>query len=575
MKNILHSDSYSEKPVFDDLTSSENLYDNEAANVSKIKLCVIGVGGGGNNAVKMIQAAGFSNVNFIIANTDDQALSLNPCENKISLGKDTRGLGAGSDPEIGEKAARESVDEIEEALKGADVVLVTAGLGGGTGTGAAPVIAEAAKKMGALTIGIVTTPFSYEGPKRKRIAKNGIQELSKVVDSYIVLSNDKLAENFGDLPIEDSFQLANITLKNIILAFHDILYRIGTINIDYADVVKILGGSGLAVVGIGQATGKDRATKAVEKAFEQNLYEYPIKSANKILVNIQHDKKATLHEINTAIKKVHEILSQNRSDNQEEYDCIIGQEAVETKDNAEVFKVSVIAGEAIIYTEEEVRRNPSLLNMDTSREAAKSFIGDSIDRDKIVEAQDFPENEDFDKDFSQSFEEESPVRNSSAEAQAFHQNKDEFDMWLMSSTQEVALEESQEEIRETFSKPEEFYQDYSQESFDNSQELVGDDSGEFEAFQTEEVKTEDSGKYSFSKSYSDFSSDSQDQSQTQTQTSTQESNFTWDLDESLQEKTSTNEFPLGGKPHEALLQQEEDEAEESQEEDEEDKYSWF
>ncbi|WP_225587886.1 cell division protein FtsZ [Mycoplasmopsis synoviae] len=575
MKNILHSDSYSEKPVFDDLTSSENLYDNEAANVSKIKLCVIGVGGGGNNAVKMIQAAGFSNVNFIIANTDDQALSLNPCENKISLGKDTRGLGAGSDPEIGEKAARESVDEIEEALKGADVVLVTAGLGGGTGTGAAPVIAEAAKKMGALTIGIVTTPFSYEGPKRKRIAKNGIQELSKVVDSYIVLSNDKLAENFGDLPIEDSFQLANITLKNIILAFHDILYRIGTINIDYADVVKILGGSGLAVVGIGQATGKDRATKAVEKAFEQNLYEYPIKSANKILVNIQHDKKATLHEINTAIKKVHEILSQNRSDDQEEYDCIIGQEAVETKDNAEVFKVSVIAGEAIIYTEEEVRRNPSLLNMDTSREAAKSFIGDSIDRDKIVEAQDFPENEDFDKDFSQSFEEESPVRNSSAEAQAFHQNKDEFDMWLMSSTQEVALEESQEEIRETFSKPEEFYQDYSQESFDNSQELVGDDSGEFEAFQTEEVKTEDSGKYSFSKSYSDFSSDSQDQSQTQTQTSTQESNFTWDLDESLQEKTSTNEFPLGGKTHEALLQQEEDEAEESQEEDEEDKYSWF
>lgn len=575
MKNILHSDSYSEKPVFDDLTSSENLYDNEAANVSKIKLCVIGVGGGGNNAVKMIQAAGFSNVNFIIANTDDQAFSLNPCENKISLGKDTRGLGAGSDPEIGEKAARESVDEIEEALKGADVVLVTAGLGGGTGTGAAPVIAEAAKKMGALTIGIVTTPFSYEGPKRKRIAKNGIQELSKVVDSYIVLSNDKLAENFGDLPIEDSFQLANITLKNIILAFHDILYRIGTINIDYADVVKILGGSGLAVVGIGQATGKDRATKAVEKAFEQNLYEYPIKSANKILVNIQHDKKATLHEINTAIKKVHEILSQNRSDDQEEYDCIIGQEAVETKDNAEVFKVSVIAGEAIIYTEEEVRRNPSLLNMDTSREAAKSFIGDSIDRDKIVEAQDFPENEDFDKDFSQSFEEESPVRNSSAEAQAFHQNKDEFDMWLMSSTQEVALEESQEEIRETFSKPEEFYQDYSQESFDNSQELVGDDSGEFEAFQTEEVKTEDSGKYSFSKSYSDFSSDSQDQSQTQTQTSTQESNFTWDLDESLQEKTSTNEFPLGGKTHEALLQQEEDEAEESQEEDEEDKYSWF
>lgn len=139
-------------------------------------------------------------------------------------------------------------------------------------------------------------------------------------------------------------------------------------------------------------------------------------------------KKLHFTKLILQLKKVHEILSQNRSDDQEEYDCIIGQEAVETKDNAEVFKVSVIAGEAIIYTEEEVRRNPSLLNMDTSREAAKSFIGDSIDRDKIVEAQDFPENEDFDKDFSQSFEEESPIRNSSAEAQAFHQNKDEFDM---------------------------------------------------------------------------------------------------------------------------------------------------
>ncbi|WP_156954238.1 cell division protein FtsZ [Mycoplasma buteonis] len=321
-------------------------------NTAKIVLKVIGVGGGGNNAIKMMLQDRFTNVEFIIANTDAQALATNDCSKKIPLGKEGRGLGAGSDPEVGARAARESADKIQEFLKGADVVVIAAGFGGGTGTGAAPIVAEIAKGNGALTIGIVTTPFTYEGTKRRKIAKQGIEELKKNVDSYIILSNDKLAKSFGDLPVEDTFKLSNISLKNIILSIHDILYRIGSINIDYADVRKILTNAGLTVVGIGQATGKDRAVKAVDKAFEQNLYENNIKTAKRILVNIQHDSKSTINEIQAAINRVHELLGENQDD--DDYECIIGQEMVQTKDNSEIFKISIIAGGADINSKSEV-----------------------------------------------------------------------------------------------------------------------------------------------------------------------------------------------------------------------------
>lgn len=315
-------------------------------NTANISLKVIGVGGGGNNAVKMMLSDRFTNVDFIIANTDAQALATNECPHKIPLGKEGRGLGAGSDPSVGAAAAKESSEKIQEALKGADVVVIAAGFGGGTGTGAAPVVAEIAKNNGALTIGIVTTPFLYEGNKRKKVAKEGIEQLKKYVDSYIILSNDKLADSFGDLPIEDTFKLSNVSLKNIILSIHDILYRIGTINIDYADVRKILSNAGLTVVGIGQATGKDRAVKAVDKAFEQNLYENNIKTASKILVNIQYDKNSSINEIRKAVNRVHELLGENQES--DDYECIIGQEMVQTKDNSEIFKVSIIAGGADI-----------------------------------------------------------------------------------------------------------------------------------------------------------------------------------------------------------------------------------
>ncbi|QGZ97561.1 cell division protein FtsZ [Mycoplasma sp. NEAQ87857] len=331
---------------------NEEIIDKNTANIT---LKVIGVGGSGNNAVKTMLQERFTHVDFVVANTDAQALATVECGKKIKLGKETRGLGAGSNPEIGASAAKESTMELQEELAGADVVVIAAGFGGGTGTGAAPVVAEIAKSNGALTIAIITTPFEYEGPKRKKIANQGIEELKKHVDSYVILSNEKLADNYGDLPIADTFKLANISLKNIILAIHDILYRIGNINIDYADAKKILTDAGLTVVGIGQSTGKDRAIKAVDKAFEQNLYKYDIKTAKRILVNIQYDNKATLAEIKKAVNRVHEILAQNREE--EDYECIIGQEAVETNNNSEIFKISIIAGGADINSTAEDYNN--------------------------------------------------------------------------------------------------------------------------------------------------------------------------------------------------------------------------
>ncbi|WP_426461582.1 cell division protein FtsZ [Mycoplasma hafezii] len=352
-------------------------------NTAKIVLKVIGVGGGGNNAIKMMLQDRFTNVEFIIANTDAQALATNECSKKIALGKEGRGLGAGSDPEVGARAARESAEKIQEFLKGADVVIIAAGFGGGTGTGAAPIVAEIAKGNGALTIGIVTTPFTYEGTKRRRRAKEGIEELKKYVDSYVILSNDKLAESFGDLPVEDTFKLSNVSLKNIILSIHDILYRIGSINIDYADVRKILTNAGLTVVGIGQATGKDRAVKAVDKAFEQNLYENNIKTAKKILVNIQHDSKSTINEIRAAINRVHELLGENQDD--DDYECIIGQEMVQTKDNSEIFKVSIIAGGADVNSKAEV--------FQTTGPADLVLDNDVITKEVILDAEDLQASE--------------------------------------------------------------------------------------------------------------------------------------------------------------------------------------
>lgn len=313
---------------------------NNTSYKTAISLKVIGVGGAGSNAVNMMYDENLPNVDFIVANTDLQSLEKSKCTHKISLGKENRGFGAGSDPKLGAKAVDESTTEVKEALKDADVVIITTGFGGGTGTGASPKIAQIAKESGALTIGLVTTPFIYEGKNRMLVAQNGIEQLKQVVDSYIVLSNEKLSDENPDAPFADSLKLSNITLKNIIMAIHDVLNRVGTINIDFTDIKHTLKDSGLTIVGIGQAVGENRAEKAVKKAFETNLYEYDIKHASKLLINIQHDKLVTNKEIRNAVSSIHKILSgQDGFIN----DCKIGQEIVETEDNKQIFKVSIIA----------------------------------------------------------------------------------------------------------------------------------------------------------------------------------------------------------------------------------------
>lgn len=345
-------------------TSSISPEQTNHSDPSKVVLKVIGVGGAGNNAVQTMLSDRFTNVDFIVANTDAQALAGVNCEKKIKLGRDARGLGAGSDPKVGAIAARDVSQDILAELKGADIVIIAAGFGGGTGTGAAPVIAELAKSTGALTIGIITTPFSYEGSNRLKTAKLGLEELKNNVDAYMVLSNNKLFDLYGDLTVNDTWKIANISLKNIILALHDILYRCGDINIDFADTTKILKDAGLTVVGIGQATGKDRAIKAVDKAFEQHIYEHDIKTAKRVIINIQYDNKTTGREIHRAVNRIYEVLDQDPTD--PDFECIVGQAAVETKDNAELFKVSIIAAAAdenskaqtvIVEDEEELKNN--------------------------------------------------------------------------------------------------------------------------------------------------------------------------------------------------------------------------
>ncbi|QNM93714.1 cell division protein FtsZ [Mycoplasma sp. Pen4] len=351
---------------------------NKASNSTSINLKIIGVGGAGNNAVNMMYDEELLNVEFIVANTDVQALDKSVCINRLPLGKDNKGFGAGSNPEIGAQLANESTEDIKNSLNGADVVIITAGFGGGTGTGASPKIAQIAKESGALTIALVTTPFLYEGKKRTNVANTGIEELKKNVDSYIVLSNERLSEEHPDIPFAESLKLSNITLKNIIFAIHDILNRVGTINIDFADIKHTLTNAGLTIVGLGKATGENRATKAVKKAFEQNLYEHDIKSAKKLLINIQHDKSVTNKEIKSAIQAVHEYLAENGN----EYidDCKIGQEIMETENNAQFFQIAVIASgvSSEIQPENTIDNLESIAITNSQPETEPTIVQDEI-----------------------------------------------------------------------------------------------------------------------------------------------------------------------------------------------------
>ena len=267
---------------------------------------VIGVGGAGNNAVNRMIEAGIKNVEFIAVNTDRQALQLSKASTKIQIGeKLTRGLGAGANPDIGAQAAEESRTEVAEALRGADMVFVTAGMGGGTGTGAAPIVAGTAKEMGILTIGVVTKPFTFEGKKRLAQAERGIESLKGKVDTLVVIPNDKLLQVIDrKTSIIEAFRMADDVLSQGVQGISDLIAVPGLINLDFADVKTIMLDRGMAHMGIGRASGENRAEDAAKQAIQSPLLETSIEGARGVIINITGGSDVGLHEANTAAELV-------------------------------------------------------------------------------------------------------------------------------------------------------------------------------------------------------------------------------------------------------------------------------
>jgi len=275
--------------------------------VASIK--VIGIGGAGNNAVNRMIEAGVQGVEFIVANTDAQIISVSKSKNKIVLGKETsKGLGAGANPDVGRQAAIESAEEIKDALKGADMVFVAAGMGGGTGTGAAPIIAKLAREKGALTVGIITTPFSFEGRARNSYAIQGTEELRKHVDSLIIISNDRLLEVIGGVPLKDSFKEADNILRQGVQTITDLIAVPSLINLDFADIKTVMKNKGNALFGIGIGSGKDKAIEAANKAIISPLLEASIRGARDAIINVTGGNTLTLNDANDAVDIVKQAI---------------------------------------------------------------------------------------------------------------------------------------------------------------------------------------------------------------------------------------------------------------------------
>ncbi len=274
---------------------------------------VVGVGGGGSNAVNRMIDAGLQGVDFLVINTDKQALTLSKAAHKIQIGeKITQGKGAGADPEVGRKAAEESRNEIEQAIKDADMIFVTAGMGGGTGTGAAPIVADLAKGMGILTVGIVTKPFGFEGRRRMTQAEDGITALRECVDTIVVIPNDRLLSiSSAKTSLLDAFRMADESLRQGVSGVSDLIYRPGTINVDFADVTSIMKDAGLAHMGIGQAKGDNRAEEAARTAIESPLLETTIDGATGVLISITGGPNLSLFEVNAATALIQSCADPN------------------------------------------------------------------------------------------------------------------------------------------------------------------------------------------------------------------------------------------------------------------------
>jgi cell division protein FtsZ len=279
--------------------------------IAKIK--VIGVGGGGSNAVNRMIASEVSGVEFWAINTDAQALALSAAPKRLQIGqKLTRGLGAGGNPAIGQKAAEESRDEIAAAIEGSDLVFITAGMGGGTGTGAAAVVAETAKEVGALTVGVITRPFMFEGRRRTNQAEEGISALQSRVDTLIVIPNDRLLSVINEqAPLQDAFRAADDILRQGVQGISDIITIPGLVNVDFADVRAIMADAGSALMGIGVGSGKSRAREAANMAISSPLLESSVDGAKGVVFNITGGHDLTLHEVNAAAETIYEVVDPN------------------------------------------------------------------------------------------------------------------------------------------------------------------------------------------------------------------------------------------------------------------------
>ena len=280
------------------------MFDLQMDQIAKIK--VIGVGGGGNNAVNRMIESGVKGVEFIVANTDLQVLNVSKAETKLQIGQDiTNGLGAGANPEVGREAALESKNDIAEALKGADMVFVTCGMGGGTGTGAAPVIAEIAQNLGALTVGIVTKPFRFEGKRRMEQAVLGIEELKKHVDTLIIIPNDKLRDIIDkSTPMVEAFKEVDNVLHRGVQSISDLIAVSGLVNLDFADVKAVMEKRGNAIIGIGLGVGENRAIEAAKQAVSSPLLETNINGATDAIINVTGGNSLTLFEAEDAAEIV-------------------------------------------------------------------------------------------------------------------------------------------------------------------------------------------------------------------------------------------------------------------------------
>ena len=273
--------------------------------VARIK--VFGIGGAGCNAVNRMVNDGIRGVDFYIANTDIQTLNLSKCPHKIVLGKQlTKGLGAGGNPEVGQKAAMESLDDIKKAIAGADMVFITCGMGGGTGTGAAPVFAKVAKELGCLIVGIVTKPFDFEGRRRMDQANVGIEQIKRYVDSLIIVSNNQLLSVIGKIPMQDAFKEADNILRQGVQTITDLIAVPAFINLDFADIKTVMAGKGTALIGIGMAQGENKAKDAASRAIKSPLLEANIKGAKSAIINVTGGPNISLSDSSIAVDYIKE-----------------------------------------------------------------------------------------------------------------------------------------------------------------------------------------------------------------------------------------------------------------------------